>query len=328
MALSDRFERWFPGAARVLAWRALALLIAMLPTLLVTVGALEAGPALEPYFTDGSGQLSLIGLIRLSKNLQAVPATIALGAMLMLGFDLILTAGALSFFNPNLDPPSRGVLGYLLVAGGRVFWPLLRIATVAAILLGAGIAGINAVAHRAVVAGWREGWTGLEHLEVRAAQALAIAGWLALVGAWQFWCRVITVADGRRRVWRSALLVFPVWKRHPVRGPFAFLLLSTLTIAASGLVVVEWRQAAPANSSAVLTLAVMWLLSVLLQAFVWQVLIRGALQLYESPSLSDLRGIPDQRSKSPLPALAPEPPLEEPPLEEPPLEPPVTPHSS
>ena len=113
-----------------------------------------------------------------------------------------------------------------------------------------------------------------------------------LIGALAFWCRLVTVADGRRRVRRTLVVVLGVWRRHPLRGPLLFLgtqlVVGLGTAAPLGL----WRQHPPATVLGAVIWFAIWLCGIGLSSVVWHWLLRAGLLLYAGRE--ELRTMPDQ----------------------------------
>jgi hypothetical protein len=286
-----------PGLIRWLWLRLAVVILASLPALVAGLAGVGSGVARRPYYTEVEGKLPLVHLVRLFRELPGgfVPAAIT-GVVLAVLADQLLTGGALAFFDPGRPADERGKVLTAVFKNGLVhFWTFLRIVGLSLLLWGIGIALIRLVFKRLDVMAYQSGWTGKTLvLRLPLVSTLATMLWLASVGAWTFWCRILTAADGRVRVRRTGLLVFRVLWRYPLRSWGVFVVLTTLATLVSGAVLVAWRSAEPRTTGGVLGWVLLWLVTLLAQAFVWLWLLRAGRLLYASDALADVRARPDE----------------------------------
>ncbi len=273
------------GSLRLLVWRVLLLVVAGLPVAAVASGALEKSLAVQPYFADAAKPLPLVHLIRFcSEAPGSIWGALFAGVIIAWLGHQMLTAGALEVLRP--EPPKRvKVWRAIFAATAAHLWPLIRIVVVAAVVAGVG-AGLlkwagGKIGDHGRVADWTAQTVGLVLPSIRLLLTLV---WFSVVGAFAHWCRVLTVADGRRRVRRTVLLVFRIWWRRPLQGPLFYVGTCLLNVALGAVVLAAWRQA----SGGVAMWAVLWAVTVLLQAFIWHWTLRAARLLYAQPALADI----------------------------------------
>lgn len=282
-----------PGALALVAMRILLLLLSSLPAVVLVLAGLAAGPARQPFFTEPAGRLPLFHLLRLGGALSgAVTSGLVLAVVLALLGQQVLAAGALSWLGRDgragavwRAVPARG-LGWL--------WPMLKVLLLAAVCSGAGLALLGRLFDALDRHGDVAGWTGHTMMVcLPALRVIAAVVWLAVVGAWAFWCRVLLVADGRRTVRSAWLLVLRVFRRHPLRAPLFYVVVTLASQLGAGVLLVAWRQGPPDSASAVLPWLGSWLLVLALQGYLWYWLLHSARLLYALPDLDGVRRRPD-----------------------------------
>lgn len=288
-----------PGSLQLILLRWALVALAAVPAMFAAVVGIAATMARQPYFTDVRGPLPIAQLLRLSNEIPSgILATLVLAAVLALVGQQVLVAGALDWLEPAHGPrPSSAeepVALAVIKSGGRWLWAMLRVVLFAGALSAVGLTAIDWLFERLVDHGTGQGWTGRTlWLHLPLLEAVASLVWAATVGAWAFWCRVLMVADNRRRVRSVGLLVLRVWRRRPLTAPLFFVVLTLTMLLGSAAVLALWRQHPPAALLGVIPLAVTWLLVLLVQAMAWHWLLRVARLLYADVSLDDLRNRPD-----------------------------------
>jgi hypothetical protein len=266
------------------------------PALIAGLAGVSGGAARRPYYTDVEGRLPLIHWIRLLKDLpeSLAPAMAAAVVLAVLG-DQLVTGGALAMLDPGRPAGERvRVLATVLREGLTHLWAFLRAAALGLVILAFGVVLIRLPFKQLDLAGYRSGWTGKTvMLTLPVLHMFAMLLWMATSGAWVFWCRLITAADGRRRVRRTGLLALQVLWRHPLRSWGVFVTSTIATMLLSGAVLIAWRQAEPGTRGGALAWFLLWLLTLLIQSFVWLWLLCAGRALYDSGGLEDLRSKPD-----------------------------------
>lgn len=284
------------GTIRLWALRLGLVVVMSLPALLSAVGGVASDVARSPYYTDVSGRMPIVHLVRMVRELPSVflPMTFLGIALAVLGDQLLLGGGA-ALFDPARSQGGRvRVLPMVLRDGLPTLWAFLRAVLWGIIFSAAGVGIVRAVIKRISTAGSKAGWTAEATILTLPLIGLVLyALWLATVGAWVFWCRLIIAADGRHLVRRTGLLVWRVFARSPLRSWGVFVGLTIVSILFSGAVLFAWRQAEPRSSGAVLLWATAWLGTLAVQALVWVWLLRSARLLYASARFADLRARPD-----------------------------------
>jgi hypothetical protein len=277
------------GSLPLILMRALLLVMTGLPMLAVSWSTLAGGAARRPYFTDVQGRLPAIHFLRFIDEMPSLGGPIAAALLIGLLGEQVLLAGALAW----LDPKSarRGpTFGPTLRVGFSWLGPMLRVTACAAVLSSLGVWGIDKLIDRIVLHGDVAGWSGRTLVLVMPlVQAIATLLWVSLVGAWAFWCRVVLVAGDRRRVRTTALLALKVFARAPARGPLFFMLVTIGCFLGSAAVLIVWRQLPPRTIEGVAFLAVVWLVALLAQAWLWHWLLRAARLLYADARFAEIR---------------------------------------
>lgn len=285
-----------PGSLRLIALRVAVVLLSSAPALIAGIAGVSGGAARRPYYTDVEGRLPLIHLFRFFKELpDGFAPALAVAVVLAILGDQIVTGGALAIADPGRPAGERvKVLATVSREGLSHLWAFLRVVGLGLVIVIVGIALIRLPFKKLGVTGYRSGWSGQTMaMTLPLLSMITTALWLATAGAWVFWCRLITAADGRRRVRRTAILALRVLWRYPLRswGFFAVTTLATVTL--SGALLVAWRQAEPGTGGGALGWFLGWLLTLLVQAAVWLWLVRAGRLLYADASLADLRSQPD-----------------------------------
>lgn len=304
-------SRWTrpPGTLRLLALRFLMVVLMSLPALLAGLGGVSQGAARQPYYTDRTEPwrpLPLAPLVRLlGEQIPALMPAILLGVVLVILADQVLTGGALVLLaperatSPNTTPgePRRAPVRVWLTIwreGLVHLWAFLRAVLLGVLLVMLGVALLRLLGRRIDLWAYRAGWTGTRKAAATLGLTLTTLLWLASVGAWVFWCRVITAVDARWRVRRTGLLVLRVFWRHPLRSWGQFMALTLLSLFVSGGVLFGWFRAEPGTVGGALGWFVLWLITLGLQALVWLWLVRSGRLLYAQPGLTDIRAWRDE----------------------------------
>jgi hypothetical protein len=284
------------GSIRLLMMRVFIVVLSSLPALILGALGVASGAARRPYYTEVDGRLPLMHFIRLMRELPGsfVPAAI-LGVVLAVLADQLLTGGALVVLDPARPVGERPkVFAAVFRDGLTHIWAFLRAVFAGVVLSAAGAALLGRLFNKLNITAYHAGWTAQTALlRLPMLAVISFLVWFATVGAWVFWCRLLTVADGRRRVRRTGVLVLRVFARHPLRSWALFVGLTASSTLASAAVLVAWRQAEPKTGAGAAGWAILWLITLLLQAFVWLWLLRAGRLLYASEGLADLRSKPD-----------------------------------
>lgn len=278
-----------PGSLRLMALRWLLFVLAALPGLAAASVAIGRSVANRPYFAEAPDPLPLLPLISLLGRVPGpVWGTLALAAIAAWAGNLLLTAGAVAIFGaPRGDGPRvwQAVFG----AGTRALWAYLRIALTALVLALLGARIIAAIADRLLDHGAHAMWTMRSLFLLQVGRGLATLCWLTLVGVFAWWCRVIVVADERRRVRRLWSVVPRLWRRRPVRALLLHFVLALGGLLAGAAALFAWRQ----SSAGATGWALLWLVVLAGLSFLWHWRLRAGRLLWSSPDLIDLRTVPD-----------------------------------
>ena len=278
-----------PGSYKLMALRWLLFVAAALPVLGAAMGGIGDGLADRPYFADAPDPLPLAPLMRM---LGRVPGPV--WGMLLLApaaawlGNLMLTAGAVALFGAPGGGRPR-IWRTVFAAGTRSLWAYLRIALTAVVLAAIGARLIAVIGDEIHDHARQALWTMRSVFFLQVARGAATVCWLTLVGVFAWWCRVILVADERRRVRRLWTVVPRLWRRRPFSALVAHFLLSLAALLVGSLVIFSWRQS-PAGGSG---WSLAWLVVLAALSFLWHWRLRAGRLLWSSPGLIDLRAIPD-----------------------------------
>lgn len=278
------------GSVRLILLRLVLALLA--GALGVAAGAARLGDTVSrrPVFVEASDPLPVAELSAFLGRFPAeIWAALAGGVLLGFGAHLLLTAGALDLLARRPDGRAR-VLRTVVGAGAAHLWAFLRLALLGLVLLALGAKGLAELFEKLGEVGERAGWTA-ETLIVRLGLARAglTVAWATLVGLFVLWGRVIVVAESRRLVRRLPAVVLRLWWRRPVRAVGVHGVLAVTLLLVQGAILAAWRQS-PAPPWGWIAL---WLLGLLVAAFVWHWRLRASLLIWASPDLDDLRAVPD-----------------------------------
>jgi hypothetical protein len=286
-----------PGLIRFLGLRLGIVILSSLPALIAGIEGVASGVARRPYYTAVEGKLPLVNLVRLFKDLPGgfLPAAVVGVVLAVLG-DQLLLGGAVAIFDPARPPGDKvRVFATVLKDGLSHLWAFLRTIGWSLVLWAIGIGLIRFIFKKLDVMAYHSGWSGHSTvLRLPLLSTFLTLLWIASCGAWAFWCRLITAADGRRRVRRTGLLVLRVFRRHPLRSWGIFTALTLASTLLSGAVLIAWREAEPRTSGRLAGWLLLWLGTLAVQSFVWLWLVRAARLLYASDSLADIRSMPDE----------------------------------
>lgn len=308
-----------PGLIRLLGLRLGLVLLSSLPALIAGLSGVASGVARRPYYTGVEGKLPLVNLVRLFKDLPGgfLPAA-AVGVVLAVLADQLLLGGAVALFDPARPPGGKvRVFATVLKDGLTHLWAFLRTIGLSLVLWAIGIGLIRFIFKKLDIMAYQSGWSGQSSvLRLPLLSTFLTLLWIASCGAWAFWCRLITAADGRRRARRTGILVLRVFRRHPLRSWGIFTALTLASTLLSGAVLIAWREAEPRTAGRLAGWLLLWLGTLAVQSFVWLWMVRAGRLLYASDSLADLRRTPDEplrlfakllwwRRKTPAPAEPP-----------------------
>jgi hypothetical protein len=278
-----------PGSVKLMVLRWLLFVVAALPGLAIGIGTIGKNLANRPYFAEAPDPLPMLPLMRMLGRLPgSVWATLVLAVVVAWLGNLLLTAGAVALFGTATDDRPR-VWGTVFKAGTHSLWAYLRIALIALFLAAVGARVIGLIAGHLLEHGQEALWTMRARFLVQAGRGLATLCWLTLVGIFAWWCRVIVVADQRRRVRRLWTVVPRLWLRRPVGALALHFLLALGGLLASSSVIFAWRQ----SSAGALGWTLLWLAVLAGLSWLWHWRLRAGRLLWSSPDLIDLRAVPD-----------------------------------
>ncbi len=277
------------GSARLMALRWLLFVAAALPALVVSLRSLGAEIANRSYFSTAPDPLPMVPLGRLLDRLPgSIWGALLAAAVVAWAGNQLLTAGAVTLFGTAGGGRAR-VWHKVFEAGGRSLWAYLRIALTALVLAALGARLIGAAGGRLLDHAQQELWTMQARFLILIGRGVATLCWLTLVGVFAWWCRVIVVADERRRVRRVWTIVPRLWRRRPLGAMALHFLLALGGLLAGGGALFAWRQ----SGAGVSGWALVWLAVLAGLSFLWHWRLRASRLLWSSPDLIDLRAVPD-----------------------------------
>lgn len=268
------------------------IVLTSLPGAMVAARSLSAGPARSPWFTDAPTPLPVAQQYAMFSEISGASWWLWLvGASFTFFLGQIVTAGALQVLGPSDETDDVGVWRAVFHDGLRRIWPLLRIVGLALFFQLFGLALIRLGFSALGKWGNQEQWSLYSQgIVLPLAQLGCWLVWATMVGACAHWCRVVLVADDRRRVRRVVPMVLTVLLKRPL-GTWVFHGLLHVTSLGLGVaVLVGWRQSA----SGQLWWAVGSLLGLLLQAYVWVALQHSGRWVYSEARWDQLRQTPDE----------------------------------
>lgn len=296
MAVTGRRSTGHPGTLRVTLARFLLVALAGAPAGIAARAAIGAGPATSPYFVEGEGPLPWLSFVRLMIEIgPAWGAGLAVGLLAALLLDQLLLAGAVRVLSPRRGAWDRPRLAPAIFREGLAhLWPLLRAASIACVAGGAGILLLRSAARQLQLAGQRAGWWSYT-LDVRIPLATVLLAllWLALVAAGSLWMRAVIVVDRRRRARRAGAIALSIFRRRPARALLATAAGLLAAALLPGLALGAWRASEPLSATGGALFALVVLLALFAQSWIWTALVRSAVTLYAQPGMEDLRHAPD-----------------------------------
>ncbi len=303
MALSEQVRallrglRPVPGSWRLVGLRWALLLLSGLPGMLLLRAMLSSGAGRISWLVEGSGRLDLARLLALLTEIGPLAgAAIVLSVILGLLGQQVLTPGAVAWLDRmRLGQRPRGVFSNVVAEGTPWLWTMFRIVLLAILLDLLGLGAIILIAEKIGVHGLLAGWSSVTlDVVLPRLRLLLTAAWIALVGAGAFWCRLVMVADGRRRIRSAFFIVLRAWRRAALAGPVTFIAVTWMLQVLLGAVIVLWRQHPAADSTQANLRVCGWALLLLLSAVVWHWLLRAALLTYTASDLFSIRTRPDR----------------------------------
>ncbi|MGF1457331.1 MAG: hypothetical protein ACFB6R_18390 [Alphaproteobacteria bacterium] len=270
-----------PGSIGLIALRILATLAAIAPAMLAAWGEATAA-ARSAFFSEAPLPMGAGPFFDLFGQVMAgAGASLPVVLVLALIFKLLLDGGAMAWFTAQATGGAPGgFFGFwrtVFGEGWRWFWAMLRIALVPVILLGAGLAGLAfALADAADPAGLPADRTAFEIYVLApglGGACLLVLSWLT--GALALHMRAVSVVNGRRNtavaLWRGLGILV----RRPFQATLLYVLVTGVVALASAALVLAWRDMDP-RGEWLWALVGLWAFAILVQAYVWHGLTRGA----------------------------------------------------
>jgi hypothetical protein len=280
-----------PGSLRLIGLRWLLWIVAAAPGAAATIAGLAEGPARRAFFADAPRPLPIVHLAAWTQEIPGAGLALLLGGACFawLG-NLMLTAAAVRLLAEAPAGRAR-VWRSIFDEGTRAIWPYLRVSVLAVVWAAIGLRLIGLIFERLADHATLAGWTGGASLiTLNTWRILLALLWLSIVGAGAFWSRVIVVDDDRHFVRRMHGIVPRLFARRPLGGLVMHVLVSLGALAACAAVLAAWRQS-PGASLGLFVL--LWLMGLLLQAWVWHWRLRACLLTWRDPDLRSLRQHPD-----------------------------------
>lgn len=279
------------GSLRLIALRALTLVGCCLPGMLLVENAASGVLGGDPRLADHTGPLPLHVVQELVGAMGGAPlAVLAMGVLAFFVCDQVLTAGALTLLDPFRRDAHPRVWRMLFDEAAVHFWPLARVALMTVVFFALFAGALSLVADAIDVRAEREGWTAdARYIVVTQWRAAFMALVLAKLGALAFWCKVLTVADGRRRVRRTLTDAVKVLWRAPVRALLVFVVV-TLAVQAMGGALLSSVVMHGGGTGAIVAFVVL----IVMHMGLWHVLMHYGRIFYGDARFDDIRGRGDE----------------------------------
>ncbi len=266
-----------PGMG-LIALRMGVLMLLTLPVGLIARWGINDHQGASPYWmaqTDGDGGIGSFNLLvgSLTDLSPVWWGVVLVSVVLFIAFKQLLDATALMLVRPvgtnrESRPPPTIPATFFGPAWG-LFWRFIRIAVVGWVVFIAGMLLIGLLFDRLADSGVRSGATGLWQMVLLPGLHVSVqSGWFLTVAAVTFWCRLILVADDRKRVRRVILPACRQLGRSWSVALALFVLLPLLVqILGAGLLAGQIHQDASSSGLAI------WVLYLGVQSYIWYWLI-------------------------------------------------------
>ena len=269
------------GTWRVVLSRWALYVVAMLPGLFAMKRHLEQTVGLRPWFQDVEMPLDMLGFKFVVAELSGGMSLLMLGAFIVWALQLVWLAGAVQILNASkFDVPRK-----IFANGWTYLGRFVRIAVFSVIVIIAIHLALKFLFGSLATRAELEDWTVQRSLfDLNLWRALLTFTALTLVGTFAFWARVITVADGRRRLRRLPVLLLRLFARRPVSALiFQFAAIAAILFV-QAVALWSWRQ-----SGGGLAWLLLWATLLLVASWIWQLRIRAALAIWQREDLRMVR---------------------------------------
>jgi hypothetical protein len=269
------------GTTRIVLSRWALYVVAMLPGLLAMKRHLEQTIGIRPWFQDIEMPLDMLGFKFVAAELSGGISLLMLGAFVVWALQLVWLAGAAQILNASrFDVPRK------IFANG---WPYLgrfvRIAVFSIVAIIAFHLALKFLFGSLATRAELEDWTVQRSLfDLNIWRAVMTFTALTLVGTFAFWARVITVADGRRRLRRLPVLLLRLFVRRPVSALIFQFATIAVVLFVQAVALWSWRQSAGG-----LAWLVLWAILLLAASWIWQIRIRAALATWQHENLREAK---------------------------------------
>lgn len=257
------------GTWRVVVSRWLLYMLATLPGMMSMSRHLNDTIGVRPWFQDLQTPLDMVSTKFLLAELGDGVALLAAGVFVVWLLQLVWLAGSIRVLDPNRPEIHKKVFSN----GWSFLGRFVRIAVFAAIALFAmqwSISkGFGVLSARAETEAWSvyDGYVTLTQWRI---SALFVA--FTLVGLIAFWVRIYAVTQDRRDLRRLPWQVMKLIVRRPLSAMLWQFALVCAVLFTHAIALVCWRQSS--NDGLWFGL---WVLLLLLTAFIWQLRIRLAI---------------------------------------------------
>jgi len=275
------------GAIRLLLARGIALAAVSAVVFKVIQGAF-VGDCGHGACGPTPGLLDAPGLASATAGGSAtVIGVIAAAAALFWLIDQLLMAAALQTLDPRRTTKVavwRGIRTGLT----RHLLPMMRISLLGLVLVGLWTAAVMKGTEWMGPMMAREGWVATDRALQPVLRAALLSGGFAAVGAFTFWCKVLTVTDKRRRVRRTVFHAIRLAWRRPISGVLTSAVLAWMATL-STLPLTTLARPWVADTTA----TVAWAVALVGLFVIWYWRIHAAALVYGDEALKDLHGRSD-----------------------------------
>ncbi len=277
------------GTLRLVGVRWVVSILAALPATMAAKGALSTA-ATRPWYTEAPDPLPLPQFFGVMGELGAVMPLVVVGAIVAWLAHQLLTAAAIEILDPARGAEPIRLWRAMVKIGWRYLLIFLRVSLFALVFLLIGSRVLSWIFDGLAERGAVQGWTGKTLvLTLPILHGLLLLAWAGIVGAWAWWSRVILLHGRRRYVRRMVGIVIRTVWRSPLQGFVAHWILGIASVLAGAAVLFAWRQSPGVATGWFL----LWLLLLLVQAFVWHWRLRTLHLIWACSSFDDLRARPD-----------------------------------
>ncbi len=218
----------------------------------------------------------------LEESRRGILLTLGPVVLVLIMFKLLMDGTALRLFTvtaPGLEQPDGGLWRRTFSPGNGYFFGVLLIPLLCASLFLTGAGAVTTLllaANYLTVTEVPEGRTLYQSMvEGPALAAFAIFFWSRITGAVSLHARAALAVDDRARLLPALAEGIKTVCVRPAQATLVYIVLSLLTAVLGAALLVYWRASDP-RGDLLVNLIALWVLVMVLQAFIWHWLTRSA----------------------------------------------------